>query len=547
MVVRELLTRLGFQVNDAQLKKYEAGVSNIKSQADNAAASFRNMFGAFLGFQGLKKLASTADSMQSIEARIGMLPQTVGDVGDAFGLVAQKASESRTSIEAYGQLYVRLAGATKNFLTTQGEVLEVATAISDALIVGGANSEEAASATLQLSQAFQKGKLDGDEFRSFMENMATDVKERLAKELGAKDVGDLFKMSESGKLVAKDLAFAFRKIAPEIRERMLKMPMTISQGLTIAGNEWKTFIADLNRDSKVVTSISNSIIDGFSIVKNTLRILTKMLGGASNTIRVFGITALVALSPFIAGLVAAGIAALPMVALVVALGLAVDDLLTYMRGGDSVIGRFFNEFRTGVDTKGKPALVILAALISYVAATLAMAAIGAVVNYAKMTVAALLHYKSTRIAAILSYAEQGAAFVNMVAKTLWGYGVMAAKAIWAGLRMHAAWLLALGPIGLIIAAIETIVALLAGDKIRKFLGFGVTVNVTAGKVAGAASSPSGVAGAGSNSPNYNVTVNQELPAGTTKETADAAKNASLQVFKGTGNDILSRQMGAYAQ
>ena len=97
MIVRELVTRLGFSVNDTKLKSYERGIGNIKTQADSAANAFRGMFAAFIGFQGLKSLANTADEMQSLEARIGMLPQTVGDAADSFNEIS-KCSLSGTSI-----------------------------------------------------------------------------------------------------------------------------------------------------------------------------------------------------------------------------------------------------------------------------------------------------------------------------------------------------------------------------------------------------------------------------------------------------------------
>jgi len=100
------------------------------------------MFVAFAGFASLKSIANTADQMQSLQARIGLLPQTIGDAGAAFDVVAKSASDSRASIEGYATLYIRLAGATKDFITNQSDVLEITSAISDAMVVGGATMAE---------------------------------------------------------------------------------------------------------------------------------------------------------------------------------------------------------------------------------------------------------------------------------------------------------------------------------------------------------------------------------------------------------------------
>ena len=67
MIVRELLTKIGFSVNDANLRKYERSVDNIKESAQQAADAFTSMVAAFAGFAALQSLANVADQMQSIE------------------------------------------------------------------------------------------------------------------------------------------------------------------------------------------------------------------------------------------------------------------------------------------------------------------------------------------------------------------------------------------------------------------------------------------------------------------------------------------------
>jgi len=506
------VTRLGFAVNDGNLKKYESGVNNIKNSAEQAANSFRNMFAAFIGISALKSIVNTADHMQSLQARIGMLPQTVGEAADAFDSVAKKATESRTSVEAYGTLYVRLAGATKDFLTTQEDVLQVTSAISDALIVGGATAMEASSATLQLSQAFQKGKLDGDEFRAFMETMSTDLKTKLAEQLGAKDAGDLFEMSKSGKLTAKNLALAFKNLAPVIRKQMLQIPMTFGQATTIIGNKWDEFINRMNRKSGAITSIAKFMLEGVDWLEKKMYELVNWLGGATQALKLFGIILAAAFAPMAIGLFAGALAALfsPITLIfgaLVLLGLILEDVYQYFTGGESVLGDFIEWLN-----EGSVAALALKTIFVMLTAVLSALAVGFLIAWV-----AALSGPMLIIAGILLLYTAFVLFKDQIAElfsSMWDAGL---------------------------ASFYTMVdSIKAGlDSVKSFFGFGASV--TPATAAGAATSAGGTGSTAT--AQQSVTINQTLPPGTTPETAAAAKAGTQQAMAATDNGQLARQMG----
>ena len=356
MIVRELIARLGFDTDLRGVKKWEQGAQQVQTRANGLATQLRGMFAAAAGIQAIKTVVSVGDAMQSLEARIKLLPQTIGDAGSSFDEVAKRASAARTSIEAYGNLYVRLAQSLRAFKYTQEDTLAVTDAISAALVVSGAAASEAASVTLQLSQAFNKGKLDGDEFRAFMEGLSADFKDKLAAEIGT-TADKLFELSRSGELTAKKLADAFRKMAPEIQKQLTQMPMTVGQAVTIVGNKFSMFIAKLNRESQFVSDIAGMIIKAMDMVSGGIDFLSEKFNGIGNVIRYIGelilvyfgyqaVTALIAFGT--AGLIAFGWMALIVagVALVVA---ALDDLYVWIKGGDSVIGGFVGSFADAAD------------------------------------------------------------------------------------------------------------------------------------------------------------------------------------------------------
>lgn len=564
MVVRELLTRLSFSVNETQLKKYEQGTRNIQSAAENAANSFRNMFAAFLGFQSVKSLINVADSMQSLEARIGLLPQTTESAAKSFDLIVQKANESRQSIEAYGTLYIRLADATKTYLTTQEDVLSVTTAISNALVVGGAKTQEQASAMLQLSQAFQKGKLDGDEFRSFMENMSSNVKDLLAQQLGASSVGELFKMSSDGKLLAKDLAKAFIEIGPKIQAQILKMPLNVGQAVTIVGNKISAFINRLNRESMIITKIANFILDSFEYVADKLDSFVERIGGATQALKLFGIVAAAALTPLLVkGFVGALMLLISPIGLLIAglslFYIAIEDVYVWMKGGDSVIGAFINKVKnlsSGIKLILIPALALFNTWLAFLV-----------------------------IKSLVAATASAMPFFVMIA----GWVSAAAVAVVKAAVIAASWLVAIAPIVLIIAAVAAVVYALYWlwnnwDKVltwmkdiaskswdfivgkfndsinwikdkwnglKDFFGIGVNANLSASpnqmvtpqQTASAAVS---AGGAGSRVQTNNVTINQSLPAGSPPEVQAAARAGTQQALNDGRLGELTRQMGVMA-
>lgn len=563
MIVRSLLTRLGFSVDESNLRKYQQGTENIKRTAEGAATAFRNMFVAFAGFASLKSLANTADQMQSLQARIGLLPQTIGDAGAAFDVVAKSASDSRASIEGYATLYIRLAGATKDFITNQSDVLEITSAISDAMVVGGATMAEANSAMLQLSQGFQKGKLDGDEFRAFMETMSTGVKDKLAKALGQDSSAALFEMSRSGQLTAQNLAEAFREIGPSVREEMLKIPLTIGQSTTLVGNRWGEFIHRMNRESGAVTFIANLFTGAFDKIEIGLNRMVEFFGGAAQTLKFFGIALAAILLPLAANLLAGALAFIVsplglVIGGLVLLGIAIEDIYQWMNGGDSVIGDWLGKWED-VRVKIEENIFIVNAMIGVVG----LLAAAVVTHFTVMMVMA------AKLRAVMIWTWLGAqiqavaASVSMVAAG----AAMAASIIVASLP----FLLMAAAIGLVIGAIyllwsnwEKIMTWIGDisskiwtsvsdgflgmvDKIKgywnafkSFFGMDVSTKITASTAAGAASAPGGVP-RGAPGGVTNVTVNQTLPPGTPAETAAAAKAATRQALNDNSMDRLARQ------
>ncbi len=95
------------------------------------------------------------------------------------------------------------------------------------LALNGASAQESASALLQLSQAFNKGKLDGDEFRTVAEVMPQ-ILDALARATG-KSRKELFDLSRQGELTRDILIKAFEDLEKPIDKLMESAGRTAGQ------------------------------------------------------------------------------------------------------------------------------------------------------------------------------------------------------------------------------------------------------------------------------------------------------------------------------
>lgn len=558
MIVRELITRLGFSLNQTQLNNAEKGVQRVKDRAEEAATAFRNIAAAVASFATVRTIITIGDEMQSIRSRIGMLPQTVGEAGDAFDEVARRASASGVKIDAYASLYTKVGNAAKDYIKTQEDLLGITDTISQALVVGGASAQEASAVMTQFSQALASGVLQGDEFRSMAE-AAPQYLDKLSEVMKIPRE-QLKKMAADGKLTAKAVIEATRQMSDYFGEKFKQMPMTVGRAMTVVGNRFARMIDKMNRDSNFIGTIANAILTVFDKIEAGIESLVDAFGGWANMLRfismmigvAFGAKALAILSAFrLAGL-AAMLPFFKIVAIITAITLVLEDLYVWIQGGDSVIGAFIGNWED----------------VKYTVLGVATA-IGAVVGMFAVWKAAVIGYT--------------------LALQAYEAAIIAVAAVKRGLIVVAFALnavMALNPIGLIVIAIGALIAagalLIAnwqtvkdwfaglfswfGDKFTELGKWVADLLTKAGSLFGVGGATAGAAGPGvtpantvtpaqmapsamgAGRPNVqsNTNVTVTVPPGTTAEQAKFLQTAAQQSFANGANDELARDLAVYA-
>ncbi len=350
MIVRELITLLGFRVDNSNLIIYNQTINNTYNAAQRASNAMQGLFALVAAGAAIGGIVKIADELQSIEARIKKLPQTVGSASDAFDAVAKRAQAANQNIEGYATFYIKAANATQDFIKSQEGVMDVVDGVGFALAAAGTSATGQKQALFQLGQAIGSPTIQMEEMNTVID-VAPDLFRALGKAIPGAE-GNLKKFISTGKVTGRMLAEALVKVMPEFRAQMLDMPLSMGTATTLMANRWKTFIHRMNRESGAITAVAKFFLSSFDKIEAGLNNMTDFFGGASNTLKFFGIALAAVFTPILFKAAAAtiGLILSPIGLLVTGLliaGLAIEDFYKWMKGGKSIFGQFFGTFEDG--------------------------------------------------------------------------------------------------------------------------------------------------------------------------------------------------------
>ena len=236
------------------MQRLDSSVSFLRSDGLRWAKVLWALGGATLTATAI---VSAADAYTRLQNRLSVVAKSQEEVNYLTGEMLRIANASRQPIEETAKTFARFDLAMQQLGRTQADSMVLTENVAKALKLGGATAGEAASAMLQLSQAFNKGKLDGDEFRSMMENSPILATE-LAKSLGVTR-GELLKLAPQGKLTAEVMANAWIKSTDEINKAFAKLKPTIAESFTVLRNTMTVFFGELDKSLGITAALAGAI------------------------------------------------------------------------------------------------------------------------------------------------------------------------------------------------------------------------------------------------------------------------------------------------
>ena len=266
----EIRLRADIALLQQDMNQVRRSVDSTMSSVTQAAQRARNaLVGLGLGI-GASEIIRLTDGYTKFTAQLKLASESTRDYAASYAAVKRIASDSQQDLQSVGTLYARIANGTRELGTTQKQVADITEAVSKALVISGATFEEAASAQLQLSQAFASGTLRGEEFNAVNE-AAPRLMKALADGIGV-PVGALKKMAEEGQITSDIMARVLPKALTVLREEAAQIS-TISGAFTVLKNNIMEFVGENAHASESVSVIAGLI----STFANNLQLLAGAL------------------------------------------------------------------------------------------------------------------------------------------------------------------------------------------------------------------------------------------------------------------------------
>ena len=248
----------------------------------NAAKSGAAFAGAAMGIEAagraLKDMAvsavKTTDQLTQLRARIDLINDGSQSTAEIMDKVFSAANRSRGSFLDMADSVAKLNLLAKDAFTSNDEAIYFVEQLNKQFKIAGAGVQETTSAMYQLTQAMAAGKLQGDEFRSIMEN-APMLAQSIAQEMGL-SVGQLKEMSSQGLITADIIKNALFASAEETNAKFAEIPMTFQD---IGAKLQNDLIAAFQPVMEELGNMTSS--DAFMSVLNELAFSFKVVAAAA--------------------------------------------------------------------------------------------------------------------------------------------------------------------------------------------------------------------------------------------------------------------------
>ena len=213
--------------NISNQNQFNNSINTGVNSADGLLGKFKQIALTVASMAGMQKVLGLSDQVASNSARLDLIVDDGGSVEELEDKIFASAIRSRGYYLDTANVISKLGILAGNSFKNNDEMVAFAELMNKNFIIGGASIQEQTAAMYQLTQAMAAGKLQGDEFRSIMEN-APLLAEAIAEYTG-KTKGELKEMSSEGVITAEIIKNAMFASADEINTRFEKMPMTWAQ------------------------------------------------------------------------------------------------------------------------------------------------------------------------------------------------------------------------------------------------------------------------------------------------------------------------------
>lgn len=292
---REELARAGAafdsieqNIRDAgnQQDRFNRRIRDGTTAADGLWGKLKGIAATVGGLAATKKILGLSDTLASTKARLNLIVDDGGSVGELEKKIMASAQRSRSLYFDTASAVASMGSNAKAAFNGTDEIIAFMEQINKQFVIGGASAQGQSAAMLQLTQAMAAGALRGEELNSILEN-APGIARAIESYMGIAE-GSIKSYAEQGLITAEVVKNAMFAAADETNAKFESMPKTWAQIWTSMQNKalsiFAPILTKINQigNSERFTQVTDGIINGLAGIASVATwVLDLLIGGAA--------------------------------------------------------------------------------------------------------------------------------------------------------------------------------------------------------------------------------------------------------------------------
>lgn len=274
---------INYAVNNAAAsqEKLNQNIRTGQSEANGLLGGIKKIVATYLTFQAGKGIIELSDGLAQTKARLDLMNDGLNTTQELQQMIFESAQRSRSPYLDTAKSVAKMGILAKDAFNSNKEIVVFAEQMNKQFKIGGASIQEQTAGMYQLTQAMAAGKLQGDEFRSIMEN-APLLAQSIAEYMG-KTKGELKEMSSDGVITADIIKRAMFAAADETNKRFQQIPMTFGDLATNVKNNaidmFDPVLQKLNElaNNENFNNLVYNVVNGMATIANVTLIVMETI------------------------------------------------------------------------------------------------------------------------------------------------------------------------------------------------------------------------------------------------------------------------------
>ncbi len=257
MIVRELITRLGFRVDGAEAQRYDATLRRIQSTATTVAKISSGLLAGALGLS-IGRFRRVADEMTDFRSRLSLALGPAEDLDAIMARLNQTANNTYSSFEQTIEAFLTNNSALRELGYTTDEIIGFTQALNDALMVSGTKGEDAASVMQNLTRAMSMGVLKGDQFNAIVQRGGR-LLDLLKEHFGA-NTEELRQLAAAGEITGDVVMQILLGNMERLRGESEAMATTTADAVVVLNNNIDALMDRFNQAGGITDKVAAGIM-----------------------------------------------------------------------------------------------------------------------------------------------------------------------------------------------------------------------------------------------------------------------------------------------